>query len=115
MYVLGEYLITPLLFYLLTIFLLVYLFFFPQIFSEKLVRVGFLKHRHAERLRAKREWPLMEAEDRLGFLMRADYLRAEGARRSAIERSMDDDNDSDEGGFDEAFDFEAGDGFSKEM
>ena len=59
----------------------------------------------------------MEAEDRLGFLMRADWLRAEGARRAALARAMDNDNSDEEGEFNnETFDFDAGDGgFTPEM
>ena len=52
----------------------------------------------------------MEAEDRRSFLMRADWLREEGARRAALLNAMDQDNDEDFE-FNETFDFDAGDGF----
>ena len=55
----------------------------------------------------------MEAEDRLGFLMRADWLREEGARRAALLNAMDQDN-GEELEFNETFDFDAGDGFARD-
>eukprot|EP00750_Incisomonas_marina_P027634 INCI6214.3.p1 GENE.INCI6214.3~~INCI6214.3.p1 ORF type:complete len:2817 (-),score=567.99 INCI6214.3:465-8915(-) len=56
--------------------------------SSKLARRAFLKERHVERMRQKREWPLMEAEDEFGFHLRSDTLRMEAERKAKIAASL---------------------------
>ncbi len=52
--------------------------------SSKLARRQFLKVRHVDRIRQRREWPLMMAEDEFGFYLRADTLRMEAEAKAKL-------------------------------